>query len=72
VNTKRLQQLDDLLGGRVHKIVTNPMNIELYVKQRVLAFGVVLIPGANAPILTAEVLIKQMKNGTVIIYIAID
>ncbi len=27
VNPKRLQQLDDLFGGRVHTIMSNPLNI---------------------------------------------
>ena len=55
VNPKRLQQLDDLFGGRVHTIMSNPLNIELY-----------------APRLVTEDMIKQMKNGSVIIDIAID
>ncbi|HCY9826392.1 TPA: alanine dehydrogenase [Staphylococcus aureus] len=46
VNPKRLQQLDDLFGGRVHTIMSNPLNIELYVKQSDLVIGAVLIPGA--------------------------
>lgn len=72
VNPKRLQQLDDLFGGRVHTIMSNPLNIELYVKQSDLVIGAVLIPGAKAPRLVTEDMIKQMKNGSVIIDIAID
>lgn len=41
VNPKRLQQLDDLFGGRVHTIMSNPLNIELYVKQSDLVIGAV-------------------------------
>lgn len=48
------------------------MNIELYVKQSDLVIGAVLIPGAKAPRLVTEDMIKQMKNGSVIIDIAID
>uniref|UniRef100_UPI00210EBC45 alanine dehydrogenase n=1 Tax=Staphylococcus aureus TaxID=1280 RepID=UPI00210EBC45 len=72
VNPKRLQQLDDLFCGRVHTIMSNPLNIELYVKQSDLVIGAVLIPGAKAPRLVTEDMIKQMKNGSVIIDIAID
>ncbi len=62
VNPKRLQQLDDLFGGRVHTIMSNPLNIELYVKQSDLVIGAVLIPGAKAPRLVTEDMIKQMKK----------
>ncbi|PAL60638.1 alanine dehydrogenase, partial [Acinetobacter baumannii] len=56
----------------VHTIMSNPLNIELYVKQSDLVIGAVLIPGAKAPRLVTEDMIKQMKNGSVIIDIAID
>ncbi len=50
VNPKRFyNELDDLFGGRVHTIMSNPLNIELYVKQSDLVIGAVLIPGAKAP-----------------------
>lgn len=72
VNPKRLQELDDLFGGRVHTIMSNPLNIEEQVKQSDLVIGTVLIPGAKAPKLVTEDMIKSMKNGSVIIDIAID
>ena len=67
VNPKRLQQLDDLFGGRVHTIMSNPLNIELYVKQSDLVIGAVLIPGAKAPRLVTEDMIKQMKMGQLLL-----
>lgn len=72
VNPKRLQELDDLFDGRVHTIMSNPLNIEMYVKESDLVIGAVLIPGAKAPNLVTEDMIKQMKNGSVIVDIAID
>lgn len=72
VNPKRLQELDDLFNGRVHTIMSNPLNIEMYVKDSDLVIGAVLIPGAKAPNLVTEDMIKQMKNGSVIVDIAID
>ncbi|WP_305143874.1 NAD(P)-dependent oxidoreductase, partial [Staphylococcus aureus] len=71
-NPNRLQQIDDLLAGRVHTFMSNPLNIELYVNQSDLVIGAVLIPGAKSPRLVTEDMIKQMKNGSVIIDIAID
>ncbi len=54
-------------GGRVHTIMSNPLNIELYVKQSDLVIGAVLIPGAKAPRLVTEDMIKQMKMGQLLL-----
>ena len=43
------------------------MNIELYVKQSDLVIGAVLIPGAKAPRLVTEDMIKQMKMGQLLL-----
>lgn len=72
VNPRRLQQLDDLFGGRVHTIMSNPLNIERAVKESDLVIGAVLIPGAKAPNLVSEEMVKQMRSGAVIVDIAID
>ncbi|UXR77458.1 MULTISPECIES: alanine dehydrogenase [unclassified Staphylococcus] len=72
VNAKRLQELEDLFDGRVHTIMSNPLNIEENVKQSDLVIGAVLIPGAKAPTLVSEDMIKQMRPGSVIVDIAID
>ncbi|MDU5817784.1 MAG: hypothetical protein E6Z52_13655, partial [Staphylococcus sp.] len=47
-------------------------NIENAVKESDLVIGAVLIPGAKAPSLVTEDMIKQMKDGSVIVDIAID
>lgn len=72
VNPKRLQQLEELFDGRVHTIMSNPLNIEEHVKASDLVIGAVLIPGAKAPGLVTEDMIKQMKAGSVVVDIAID
>lgn len=72
VNPKRLQQLEELFDGRVHTIMSNPLNIEEHVKASDLVIGAVLIPGAKAPRLVTEDMIKQMKAGSVVVDIAID
>ncbi|KRG10414.1 alanine dehydrogenase [Staphylococcus sp. NAM3COL9] len=72
VNPKRLQQLEDLFGGQVHTIMSNPLNIEQCVKNSDLVIGAVLIPGAKAPKLVTEEMVKQMRDGAVIVDIAID
>lgn len=72
VNPKRLQELEDLFDGRVHTIMSNPLNIEQCVKDSDLVIGAVLIPGAKAPNLVTEDMVKQMRDGAVIVDIAID
>jgi len=72
VNPKRLQELEDLFDGRVHTIMSNPLNIEQCVKNSDLVIGAVLIPGAKAPNLVTEDMVKSMKDGSVIVDIAID
>ncbi|MEB8126822.1 alanine dehydrogenase [Staphylococcus succinus] len=72
VNPKRLQELEDLFDGRVHTIMSNPLNIEQCVKDSDLVIGAVLIPGAKAPNLVTEDMIKKMRDGAVIVDIAID
>ena len=52
--------------------MSNPLNIENAVKESDLVIGAVLIPGAKAPSLVTEDMIKQMKDGSVIVDIAID
>ena len=52
--------------------MSNPLNIEMYVKESDLVIGAVLIPGAKAPNLVTEDMIKEMKDGSVIVDIAID
>ena len=72
VNPKRLAELEDLFDGRVNTIMSNPLNIENAVKESDLVIGAVLIPGAKAPSLVTEDMIKQMKDGSVVVDIAID
>src|SRR5699024_10645259 len=72
VNPKRLQELEDLFDGRVHTIMSNQLNIEQCVKNSDLVIGAVLIPGAKAPNLVTEDMVKSMKDGSVIVDIAID
>lgn len=72
MNLKRLRQLDDIFGNQVQTLMSNDFNIELAVKKADLVIGAVLIPGAKAPKLVKEHVIKQMIPGSVLVDIAID
>lgn len=72
VSPDRLRQLDDLFGGRIKTLVSNSYNIADAVKKADLLIGAVLIPGARAPRLVTEEMVKTMQPGSVIVDVAID
>ena len=72
LNVDRLRYLDDLFGGRIHTVASNSFNIAEAVKKADLLVGAVLIPGAKAPKLVKEEMVKAMKPGSVIVDVAID
>ncbi|MDF2634134.1 MAG: alanine dehydrogenase [Pelosinus sp.] len=71
-STDRLAYLDDIFGGRVTTVMSNSYNIAKWVKQADLLVGAVLIPGAKAPKLVSEEMVKTMEAGSVIVDVAID
>ena len=72
VNLKRLNYLDDIFGGRIKTLMSNSYNIREAVRQADLLVGAVLIPGAKAPRLVSESMVKEMQPGSVIVDVAID
>lgn len=72
VNPKRLAELDDLFNNQVQTLISDSYHIEKAVKEADLVIGAVLIPGAKAPKLVPEKLVRQMKPGSVLVDVAID
>lgn len=72
INPERLRQLDDQFEGRIQTLMSNPYNIAKAVKEADLLIGAVLIPGARAPRLVTEAMVKDMEPGSVIVDVAID
>ena len=72
VSPDRLRQLDDIFGRDVQTLISNPYNIAKSVREADLVVGSVLIPGAKAPKLVTEEMIKEMSPGSVVVDIAID
>ncbi|MGM0903378.1 alanine dehydrogenase [Mesobacillus maritimus] len=72
LNPDRLRQLDDIFGHEITTLISNPYNIAEAVKNADLVIGAVLIPGARAPKLVTEKMIRSMKPGSVVVDIAID
>ncbi|PYZ93605.1 alanine dehydrogenase [Salipaludibacillus keqinensis] len=72
LSPERLRQLDDIFGTEINTLMSNPLNIAQAVKESDLVIGAVLIPGAKAPKLVTEEMIKEMRPGSVIVDVAID
>ena len=72
LSAERLRQLEDLFGRDVQTLMSNPFNIAESVRTSDLVIGAVLIPGAKAPKLVSEEMIKSMQPGSVVVDIAID
>jgi alanine dehydrogenase len=71
-SAERLNYLDDLFGGRVVTIASNSYNIACWARKADLLIGAVLLPGAKAPKLVTEEMVKAMQPGSVIVDVAID
>jgi alanine dehydrogenase len=68
----RMRYLDDVFAGSLRTLMSNPYNIASAVQKADLLIGAVLIPGARAPRLVTEDMVKQMKAGAVIVDVAVD
>jgi alanine dehydrogenase len=72
LNLNRLRQLDDIFNGRVFTLASNLYNVSRAVQEADLVIGGVLIPGAKAPRVVTREMVKSMKQGAVIVDVAID
>ena len=72
ISHQRLQYLDDVFGNRIRTITSTEPNIREWVAKADLVIGAVLIPGAKAPNLVTEEMIKTMQEGSVVVDVAID
>ncbi|MCL6586991.1 MAG: alanine dehydrogenase [Anoxybacillus sp.] len=72
LSADRLRELDDIFGNQITTLMSNPMNIAQAVAESDLVIGAVLIPGAKAPKLVTEEMVKAMTPGSVIVDVAID
>ncbi|QYR23862.1 alanine dehydrogenase [Paenibacillus sp. sptzw28] len=72
ISPDRLRQLDDQFGGRLKTVQSNSYTIREAVRRADLLIGAVLIPGARAPKLVTEDMVREMQQGSVIVDVAID
>lgn len=72
VDSRKLDYLDSEYQGRVVTLMSNPANVERAVAESDLVIGAVLIPAARAPIVATKRMIGEMRDGSVVVDIAID
>ncbi|MBL7836358.1 MAG: alanine dehydrogenase [Bacteroidetes bacterium] len=72
ISIPRLRQLDDIMPANVQTMYSNSYNIREAIKTADLVIGGVLIPGAKAPHLITRDMLKYMKNGSVLVDVAVD
>ena len=71
-NIARLRQLDAIYQGRLQTVASNAFEVERAVLDADLVIGAVLLPGAKAPKVVSNDLVKRMKPGSVLVDISID
>ncbi len=69
---QRLQYLDDVFQGRLTTMMSTEPNIRAMAQKADLIIGGVLVPGAKAPKLITRDMLPLMKEGSVIVDVAVD
>ena len=72
INLDRLRAVDDLFHGRVITLMSNAFNIDQVLRRADLLVGAVLVAGARAPVLVTREMVATMKEGSVIVDVAVD
>src|SRR5919107_2503503 len=72
VNPKRLAYLSDIFGGRIDLVIPNRARTASYVAESDVVVGAVLVHGAKAPKLVTREMVASMRDGSVIVDVAID
>ena len=69
---ERLRQIDATYGNRVRTFYADSLSVELEVCDADVVIGAVLMPGAAAPKLVTQEMVRKMKSGAVVVDVAID
>ena len=72
IDPVRLAYLSDIFEGRADLVIPNRARTAAYVEESDVVIGAVLVHGAEAPKLVSREMIKNMKDGSVAVDVAID
>ena len=71
-NLERLSYLDDVMPANCFPVMSNAAILRDFILRADVVIGAVLVAGAKAPKLLTKDMLKDMKNGSVIVDVAID
>ena len=72
INAKRLVYLDDIFGNSITTLYATDANIESVLRESDMVIGAVLVAGESAPKIIQRSHLGIMKQGSVIVDVAID
>ncbi|WP_028583494.1 alanine dehydrogenase [Desulfogranum mediterraneum] len=72
MNLERLAYLDDIMPANCFPVMSDAVTLRKLVKEADVVIGAVLVAGAKAPKLLTRDMLKEMKDGSVIVDVAID
>ncbi|MEM6393987.1 MAG: alanine dehydrogenase [Planctomycetota bacterium] len=72
VSLDRLRELDAVMPANVRTIYSEPHAIRWHVTNSDLVIGAVLIPGGRCPTLIPREMLKDMRDGAVIVDVGVD
>jgi alanine dehydrogenase len=72
ISHDRLKYLDDIYRGQLQTRISDEYNIEEVIVEADLVIGAVLIPGGRAPWLITRNMLPTMREGSVIVDVAVD
>lgn len=72
INLKRLSEIDHTYHSKIKTLASNSMNLKSAISSADLVISTILIPGAKAPKIITEDMVKSMSKGSVIVDVAID
>jgi alanine dehydrogenase len=72
LNIDKLRSADRIYQGHLQTIASNAYEVERACMDADLVIGAVLVPGAKAPMLVPDDLVRRMKPGSVLVDIAVD
>lgn len=72
INLDRLRELENVLPANVTTVYSSEYNIRKELSTVDLIIGAVLIPGAKAPSLITRDMLSEMRDGAVIVDVAVD
>jgi len=71
-NINKLRDIDRIHQGKILTLASNRLSVEETVTSADLVIGAVLVPGALAPKVIPEEVVKEMKPGAVLVDISVD